>query len=143
LQARYEKGAPPLLIHTENGFKLNVFNCEEGEFVQYISGGFSSDFLDYLVFVTNFKRLVKYGVELATSTKFDFNIGDKEYPSALFGEVTQTVQGYRLNRIGCFIEALAKEHNEGSSSKSHSLIRTESNKPINEKASDSVEIAQE
>jgi len=108
LQPRYEKGDPPMLIQAEGGFKQNMFTCEEGEFVQYISGGFSKDFLDYVVFVTNLKRLVKYGVELATSIKFDFNISDKEYPSALFGEVTQTLQGYRVNRIGCLIQALLK-----------------------------------
>jgi hypothetical protein len=61
------------------------------------------------VFVTNKKRLIKYGVELATSIKFDFNVSESEYPSSLFGEVTHIVRGYRINRIGCFIDALPEE----------------------------------
>lgn len=80
------------------------------------------------MFVTNTKRLVKYGVELAISTKFDFNIGEKEYPSALFGEVTKVVQGYRINRIGCFIEALP-DGEDKSQANTQSFIGTEPSKP--------------
>lgn len=138
LQAGYEKGPSPQTIEPMPDYKLTNFVCEAGEFVQYISGGFSNDFLDYAMFVTNQKRTVKFGVELPTSAKFDLNISEKEYPSALFGEVSQVVKGYRVNRIGCFIEAQEERDNDDLVSHAYSkgLVATESNPALLEDIGD-------
>lgn len=101
MHCRYEKGEPEHLLPDRT---YNSFRCREGEFIHLISGGFSDGVLEFLVFITNEKRKVKFGVESTTAVKFDFNIQDEEYPCALFGEVASHEDGYRINKLGSLIQ---------------------------------------
>lgn len=102
LHCSYERGTPEHLLKDRS---YSSFRCRENEYIHLISGGMGEGLLDFLVLVTNHRRKIKFGVESSASAKFDFNIQDNEYPSALFGEVSlRQPGGYRVNRIGCLID---------------------------------------
>lgn len=104
VHCKYEKGSPDRVLGERAEY--SSFRCRENEYVHLISGGFSNQLLDFLVFVTSEKRKIKFGVESRNSTKFDFNIQENEYPCAMFGEMLQEEAGWRINKIGCLIQRL-------------------------------------
>lgn len=102
IHAKYEKGEPKKYDGGKG--KYLVLTCGDEEFVKFINGCFYDDYLQYLTVVTSRKRVEKFGKwqEFEKSEEgenFEFEVGEGEFPGALFGENDQI----GVRRLGCFI----------------------------------------
>ena len=101
---QYEKGEPKKYDQSGSRHKYEVFACAGDEFIKYIEGAFFNGHLQYLVVTSNQRRVEKYGnfgeYEYNQSgERFEFEVKEKEYPGALFGESDET----GVRKLGCFI----------------------------------------